>query len=187
MIKHVTVYCASSGSIHRKYFDVAREMGLALARRDYTLVYGGGQVGLMGEMARAVHEAGGTVWGVIPEALKEREGVAYDVADELIITKTMQDRKRILFTRADAFVVLPGGFGTLEELMEVLTLKQLGYHDKPIVLVNAEGYYDPLLTLFEHFFVERFASERYRTLYQVADDPDEAVRYVESYGGAEAA
>lgn len=185
MIKHVTVYCASSGAIHRKYFDVAQEMGRALANRGFTLVFGGGQVGLMGEMARAVHDEGGTVWGVIPETLKAREGVAYDVADELIITKTMQERKRILFTRADAFVILPGGFGTLEEFMEVLTLKQLGFHDKPITLVNTHGYYDPLVSLFEHFFEERFAHDRYRSLYHIANDQDEALDYVESYRGAE--
>lgn len=187
MIHHVTVYCASSGSIHQKYFEVARELGRGLAERGYTLVFGGGRVGLMGEMARAVHEEGGTVRGIIPEALKDREGVAYDVADELIITQTMQERKRILFTRADAFIVLPGGFGTLEEFMEVLTLKQLGYHNKPIALINTDGYYDPLISLFEHFFEEGFALERYRALYHVADDPVEALDYVESYRGAEAA
>ncbi len=187
MIKHVTVYCASSGTIHRKYFDVARETGRILAERGYTLVFGGGQVGLMGAIARAVHDEGGTVWGVIPEALKDREGVAYGVADELIITQTMQERKRILFTRADAFVVLPGGFGTLEEFMEVLTLKQLGYHDKPVALVNTDGYYDPLVSLFEHFFDERFALDSCRTLYHVAAEPTDAVEYIETYRGAEAA
>lgn len=187
MIKHVTVYCSSSNNISRKYFETADEMGRLLAQRGYTLVYGGGQVGLMGELARSVHQLGGTVWGVIPEALKDREGVAYEVADELIITQTMQERKRILFTRADAFAVLPGGFGTLEEFMEVLTLKQLGYHNKPIALVNTDGFYDPLLSLFDHFFTEEFASSRYRSLYFVADEPADALEYIEKYRGAEAA
>lgn len=187
MVRNVTVYCASSNAIDDRYADVAQELGQLLAQKGLTLVYGGGQVGLMGILARAVHDHGGTVFGVIPEALKEREGVAYEVADELVITKTMQERKRILFTRADAFIVLPGGFGTLEEFMEVLTLKQLGYHDKALTLVNTGGYYDPLLELFEHFFRERFAHERYRSLYAVVSRPEEALEYIESYGGAEAA
>lgn len=187
MTQFITVYCASSNAVDEKYFDVAEETGYLLAERGLTLVYGGGQVGLMGRIARAVHDRGGTVFGVIPEALKAREGVAYEVADELVITKTMQERKKILFTRADAFIALPGGFGTLEEFMEVLTLKQLGYHDKPIALVSVDGYYDPLLHLFEHFFSEGFASERYRSLYFVADRPQDALEYIESYGGAEAA
>ena len=180
MIKHLTVYCASSNDVHERYFDVAEEAGRLLAARGYTLVYGGGQVGLMGALARMVHTHGGIVHGIIPEALKEREGVAYEVADELIITKTMQERKAILFTRPDAFMVLPGGFGTLEEFMEVLTLKQLGYHQKPLTLVNTDGYYEPLIELFEHFYSEGFASERYRSLYYVAERPEEALDYIES-------
>lgn len=179
MIQHVTVYCASSGSVDAAYFEVAAEMGRLLANRGLSLVYGGGKVGLMGEVARAVHAEGGRVCGVIPEALKEKEGIAYELADELIVTKTMQERKRILFTKADAFVVLPGGFGTLEEFMEVLTLRQLGYHDKPLALVNTSSYYDPLLALFEHFFAERFAHDRYRALYHVAEEPAGAIRHIE--------
>lgn len=156
-------------------------MGRLLAGGGHTLVFGGGNRGLMGEVARAVHEGGGAVFGVIPEALKSREGIAYELADELVVTQTMQERKAIMFTRADAFVVLPGGFGTLEELMEVLTLKLLGYHGKAIVLVNSGGFYDPLLALFEHFYQERFASEQSRSLYFVADTPEEAMEYVLSY------
>lgn len=177
-MKIVTVYCASSNDVRRTYVDVAEEAGRLLAVRHCALLYGGGQVGLMGAVARAVHGSGGTVFGVIPEALKEREGIAYDLADELVVTKTMQERKAILFTRADAFMVLPGGFGTLEEFMEVLTLKQLGYHNKPIALVNSNGYYDPLLSLFEHFFEEQFAAPRYRGLYFVADTPEAALSYI---------
>ncbi len=178
-MKIVTVYCASSNDVDSKYMDVAGETGRLLSEHNLALLYGGGQVGLMGAIARAVHMHGGSVFGVIPEALKEREGVAYGLADELIITKTMQERKSILFTRADAFMVLPGGFGTLEEFMEVLTLKQLGYHDKPITLINTDGYYDPLLELFEHFFAERFAAERYRSLYFTAATPKDALDFIE--------
>ena len=176
----ICVYCSSSNRIAASYFEMAEEAGRLLAKGGYTLVYGGGNVGLMGEVARSVHAHGGRVVGVIPERLKAIEGVAYDVADELITTDTMQRRKAIMFTRADAFLVLPGGFGTLEEFMEVLTLRQLGYHDKAIVLVNTDSFYDPLLELFEHFYEEQFSRPQARTLYYVASDPADAFRYLET-------
>ena len=177
---HIGVYCASSNQVADPFIDEAERIGRLIAERKDTLVYGGGQVGLMGVLARAVHEYGGSVIGAIPHALKDREGIAYDIADELHVTETMQERKAIIFTRADAFVVLPGGFGTLEELTEVLTLRQLGYHDKPIVVVNTAGFYDPLLVLFEHFFEHRTAHERYRSLYHVADSSLGALSYIDS-------
>ncbi len=182
MLRHVCVYCSSSNHVAPRYAEVAEATGRLLAEQGYTLVYGGGNVGLMGTLARSVHTHGGRVVGVIPEALKAREGVAYSVADELITTQTMQRRKAIMFTRADAFLVLPGGFGTLEEFMEVLTLRQLGYHDKPIALLNTDGFYDPLLDLFEHFFSERFARASMRALYHVAPNPAEAVAHLAANG-----
>ncbi|WP_457652281.1 LOG family protein [Rhodocaloribacter sp.] len=182
MIRHVGVYCASSNHIDEKYFAVASETGRLLAERGHTLVYGGGNVGLMGTVARAVHEHGGEVFGVIPDALRQIEGVAYEVADELIITETMQERKRLMFTRAEAFLVLPGGFGTLEEFMEVLTLRQLGYHHKPIALVNTDGFYAPLLDLFEHYYRTGFARARYRALYHVAPTPADALDHIAEEG-----
>ena len=147
----------------------------------WSTVYGGGNVGLMGGVARAMHEHGGHVIGAIPKALRKIEGVAYEVADELIVTETMQERKAILFTRADAFLVLPGGIGTLEELMEVLTLRSLGYHQKPIALVSTDGFYDPLLHLFEHFYAGGFAREKTRALYHVAETPEGAIDYLEEH------
>ncbi len=186
MLQTICVYCSSSNRVAARYFEMAEALGRLLAERGYTLVYGGGNVGLMGQMARAVHTHGGRVVGVIPERLKSVEGIAYDVADELIITETMQERKAVMFTRADAFLVLPGGFGTLEEFMEVLTLRSLGYHDKAIALVNTDGFYDPLLELFEHFFEEHFARPRTRDLYYVATGPEDALRHLEQAveGGA---
>ena len=151
---HVAVYCASSPSAAQLYGDVATRLGEEMARRGHTLVYGGGATGLMGVVARAAHAAGGHVIGVIPETLKAREGIAYDAADEMIVTETMSERKRIMFTQADAFVVLPGGIGTLEEFFEVLTLRALGYHDKPIVLVSTDGFFDDLVT-----FLDRLGRE----------------------------
>lgn len=180
MLQNICVYCSSSNHLATRYFDVADAVGRLLAHRGYTLLYGGGNAGLMGQMARAVHAHGGRVVGVIPARLKAREGVAYDVADELIITETMQERKALLFTRADAFLVLPGGFGTLEEFMEVLTLRHLGYHDKPIALLNTDGFYDPLVDLFEHFYREQVARASARTAYYVAADPEDALRYLEA-------
>jgi uncharacterized protein (TIGR00730 family) len=180
MSQNICVYCSSSNLVERHFFDMAEETGRLLAERGHTLVYGGGNVGLMGAMARSVHAHNGQVVGVIPEALKQREGVAYDVVDQLIITPTMQKRKAIMFTRADAFLVLPGGFGTLEEFLEVLTLRQLGYHNKPIALVSTDGFYDPLLALFDHFYEARFAHEQSRTLYHIAADPTAALDHLDS-------
>jgi cytokinin riboside 5'-monophosphate phosphoribohydrolase len=174
----IGVYCSASDAIASHFKDAAHETGRQLAARGHELVYGGGRVGLMGVIARAVHDHGGRVVGAIPRALKEREGIAYEVADEMHVTDTMQERKRIIFTRADAFIVLPGGFGTLEELMEVLTLRQLGYHDKPIVILNTDGFYDRLLHLFDHFYETHTAHEKYRGLYVVADTPEEAIEAV---------
>lgn len=181
MIQAVGVYCASSNHLDRVYFDAAAAMGRMLARRGYTLLYGGGNVGLMGEMARAVHGHGGRVVGYIPRALRQVDGVPYSDADELIVTETMQERKRHIFTRADAFVVLPGGFGTMEEFMEVLTLKQLGYHNKPITLVNTAGFFEPLLALADHFYRTRFAGKHTRQLFHVAPDPGDALDYIAAY------
>lgn len=179
-LKTVCVYCASSNNIATSFFEMAEQAGRLLAERGYTLVYGGGNVGLMGVLAKSVHEHGGRVVGVIPEALKIREGIAYHLADELVITRTMQERKSIMFSRAEAFMVLPGGFGTLEEFMEVLTLKQLGYHHLPIALVNTDGFYEPLIDLFSHIYAQKFAHPRHRELYHVVSDPEDAIAYIES-------
>ncbi|HET6566390.1 MAG TPA: TIGR00730 family Rossman fold protein [Rhodothermales bacterium] len=181
MAAEICVYCSSSTSIQDTFVEAAEQTGRLLADRGYHLVFGGGSRGLMGTVARAVQAHGGYVFGVIPEALKSKEGIAYELADELVVTQTMQERKAIMFTRADAFIVLPGGFGTLEELMEVLTLKILGYHDKAIALINTDGFYDPLLKLFEHFYHEHLAHEYTRGLYHIVSTPDEALAYIEQY------
>jgi uncharacterized protein (TIGR00730 family) len=137
-------------------------------------VYGGGSTGLMGRVARAVHAHGGRVVGVIPESMKSVE-VAYLDADELIETRTMRQRKHEMDERADAFLILPGGFGTLEELSEVVTHRYLKFHDKPIVLLNADGFYDHLLGLFEHFMATGMAKPAYRDMYTVAEDVNAAM------------
>jgi len=162
-------------------------MGYQLANRNITLVYGGGDVGLMGIMARAVHANGGRVVGVIPYALRSMEGVAYEVADELIMTDTMRERKAKMYERADAFVALPGGIGTLEEFMEVITLKKLGYHDLPIALVNTDGFYDRLLELFSEMIDSQFLSETEPALFEAVSEPEaifETEVFRQAFGGA---
>ena len=177
MPRRVCVYCAASQRVDEHYRKLAEQVGARLAQAGYELVYGGGDVGLMGALARSVHRHGGRVVGVIPEALQEREGIAYELADALIVTQTLQERKAVMFTRADAFLVLPGGFGTLEEFMEVLTLRQLGYHHKPILLLNYRGFFDLLLRFFERLRRERFVPDRWP--FAVASTPDEAFALLE--------
>ena len=170
---HITVFCASSNHVDSRFTEVAERMGYLLANSKFTLVYGGGDVGLMGVMARAVHARGGRVVGVIPYALRSIEGVAYEVADELILTDTMRERKAKMYERADAFVALPGGIGTLEEFMEVITLKKLGYHDLPIALVNTDGFYNRLIEFFGELMETQFLSESEPALFEIVSEPEE--------------
>lgn len=180
MSKTICVYCSSSEALDKSYYQAARELGILMARQHCALVYGGGRIGLMGEVARAVHEHGGKIIGVIPKSLEEKE-LAYEACDELIVTKDLRDRKAIMETRADAFVALPGGFGTLEEVLEVLTLKQLRFHLKPIILVNTNAFYDHLIRMCEHIYQERFAKPDSRLLYHVAADATHVFSHLENY------
>lgn len=179
-MKSIAVYCSSSDVIHQEYFAAARDLGKLMASNQYELIYGGGVVGLMGEVARSVKKHGGKTYGVIPEALN-LDNVVHDIDDELVITTGMRERKALMDERADAFVGLPGGFGTLEEIFEVLTLKQLGYHNKPIVFLNIRGYYDKLLDMFEHIYAEQFAKQQYRVLYHVCETATETIDYLKTY------
>jgi uncharacterized protein (TIGR00730 family) len=154
-IRGVCVYCGSGKGLNSAYAVAARKFGKALADHNIRLVYGGGSLGLMGEVARATLGAGGKVTGIIPEFLGSRELMLKDV-DELIVVENMHVRKQLMFDRADAFVALPGGIGTLEELVEQLTWSQLGRHAKPIILANIEGFWDPFLKLLDHMTKETF-------------------------------
>jgi cytokinin riboside 5'-monophosphate phosphoribohydrolase len=174
------VYTSSSDGIDDHYRSAARAFGYRVGERGDALIYGGTDVGLMGVLSAAVREAGGHVTGVLPQLMADR-GLADTDCDELIVTDGMADRKRAMIERAEAFVALPGGFGTLEELLEVLTLKQLGYHDKPIVLLDVDGFWQPLLSAFEQLFELRFAKPEYRRLYHVAADLDELFDHVDTY------
>jgi uncharacterized protein (TIGR00730 family) len=169
MQRTICLYCGSRPGADPAFAAAARELGVAVAARRWGLVYGGGNVGLMGIAARAALEAGAHVTGIIPRGLLEREQGLADVS-ELIVTETLRERKGIMFERSDAFVALPGGFGTLEEVVETLTLRQLRYHDRPIYFLNTAGFYDPLLAFFEHSVAAGFVHPDHLGLYAVVSD-----------------
>ncbi|MFT0859531.1 TIGR00730 family Rossman fold protein [Ancylobacter sp. G4_0304] len=156
-IKSVCVYCGAASGADSVYLETAIELGRLFARENIRLIYGGGGVGLMGATARACAEAGGRVTGIIPDFLIGKEQ-AFEHAHELIVTKDMHERKRLMFERADAFIALPGGIGTLEELVEQLTWVQLNRHTKPVMVLNIAGFWDPLLTLFDHMQATGFVN-----------------------------
>src|SRR3954449_3401921 len=141
-ISRVCVYCGSAGAVGERYRDAARELGTALARAGITVVFGGGRIGLMGLLADAALDAGGKVVGVMPGSLRDAE-LAHPGLTELVITGSMHERKRVMAERSDAFAVLPGGIGTLDEMFEIVTWRQLGLHDKPVFLVDIDGYWRP--------------------------------------------
>jgi len=182
--RNICVYCSSSDMVAPSYFELAEELGSAIARRGHTLVYGGTNIGLMGACARAAKQQGAKVVGVIPSFIAER-GLAYRDADELIVTDNMRERKALMEERADAFVGMPGGFGTLEEMFEVITLKQLQRHNKAIIFLNADGYYDPLALAIEKMYEAQFAKHAYRNMYAFASDVPSALEHVENYVPAE--
>ena len=175
MLKHICVFSSSSDAVAPGYFEAAREVGAWIACKRMTLVYGGGRIGLMGALALAVHQHGGNVIGVIPRYLRKQE-VVYESADELIVSTDLRERKAIMEQRADAFVALPGGFGTMDEMLEILTLKQLGQHAKPVVFLNTAEFFRPLLGLFEQLYHERFTRSEHRQLYHVARRPAMCLR-----------
>ena len=185
MTKLLCVYCASSDRLDPKYYAAATELGTLLVKEGWGLVYGGGKTGLMGAVARATKAAGGKVVGVIPEFMKVRE-LAFDEADELISVITMRERKLLMETRADAFVTLPGGFGTLEEIMEILTLRQLDVVRKPCVFLNQDGFYDDLIRLFEKMLAEKFFKPANMELFSVAHTVPEIFPQIEAAGAVKA-
>jgi hypothetical protein len=185
-VQSVTVYCSSSRHVPEAYFDAAGELGASIARAGWTLVYGGNHVGCMGALADAAREAGGKVVGITPELLV-REGIADNQCDELVVTANMRDRKAMLETRGDAFVALPGGLGTFEEVFEILVGKLLGYHQKPIVLLNVADYYAPLLAMIEHGIEQRFIKATAREAYFVAGSVGEAIAFLRHSGGRQPA
>ncbi len=172
--KSVCVYCGSRSGAIPAYAQAAEALGTAIARAGWQLVYGAGDVGLMGIVARAAQGAGGDTFGVIPEHLVRREVGKADLT-AYVVTETMHERKKVMFMNAHAVVVLPGGAGSLDEFFEVLTWAQLGLHDKPIVLLNTQGYWDPLLALIDHVIAQGFADASLRRLITVLPTVEDAV------------
>ncbi len=177
---HICVYCSASNHLSPGYYDNARELGRLMAERGHTLVYGGGNVGLMGSLALSVKEYHGQVVGVIPQDLQDRE-LGFHEGDELIVTGKMQERKHLMDKMSQAFIALPGGYGTLDELFESITLKQLGFMEKPIVLVNCCGFFDKLMPFLDHLAVEHFVSKNDAELFVIVDNPVQALDYIESH------
>jgi uncharacterized protein (TIGR00730 family) len=177
-IRAVTVYCSSSASVAPHFFEAGRALGAAVARSGWTLVYGGNRIGLMAAVADAARAAGGKVVGITPQLMVDH-GIGDDHCDELVVTAGMRERKALLEQRGDAFVALPGGLGTFEELFEVLVARLLGYHDKPIVLLNTAGYYDALLASIEHGIAQGFINPRARAAFFVTSDVASAMEFLQ--------
>ncbi|HXE54314.1 MAG TPA: TIGR00730 family Rossman fold protein [Tepidisphaeraceae bacterium] len=176
-LRSVTVYCSSSRHVAPAYFDVAAQLGAAIARNGWRLVYGGNLIGCMGALADAARAAGGKVTGVTPQLLVD-QGIADEKCDELVVTSGMRERKALLEERAHAFVTLPGGLGTFEEVFEIIVGRMLGYHAKPIVLLNVQGYYQPLLNMIEHGIEQRFIKPAARDAYFVAKNVTETIEFL---------
>jgi uncharacterized protein (TIGR00730 family) len=180
MIQKVCVYASSSNKIPQVFFDVAEELGKLIGHYKFELVFGGGNIGLMNTVAQAAQTHGGKVKGIIPRFIFEKE-LGYSSANELIVTNDMSERKNLMAQNSDAFIALPGGFGTLEEIMEQITLKQLLVHNKPIIILNVEHIYDALLNQFEVFYQNHFAKEENRSLYFVCNSAQQAIQYLIDY------
>jgi cytokinin riboside 5'-monophosphate phosphoribohydrolase len=176
----ICVFCGSSELVDEIFKATAFELGLELGRRGIDLIYGGASIGLMGCVARGVHKEKGKVIGVLPEFFKTKD-IAYSEADELIITRDMRERKAVMDQRSDAFIVLPGGIGTLEEAIEILSMRQLKLTDKPLIFINTQGFYEELILVFEKMIGLRFAKPNIIDMYKVASDPESALDYALSY------
>lgn len=176
----VCVFCGSSPGANPAYTEAARELGGLLAQRGLGLVYGGAHVGLMGAVADAALAAGGAVIGIIPESLVRKE-VAHTGLEDLRVVRSMHERKAQMADLADGFIALPGGCGTFEEFFEIVTWAQIGIHSKPSALLNVAGYYDPLLSLFEHAVAERFVRPEHRHLILTDTDPARLLDAMERY------
>lgn len=179
-MKRLTVFCGSRMGASEQYKKEAEQLGVALVKKDITLVYGGASIGLMGVIANTVLEAGGQVIGVIPKMLEEREVMNLHLT-KLHIVDSMHTRKAMMADLADGFVALPGGAGTLEEFAEIFTWAQLGVHQKPIGLLNVDQFFDPLITFFDHMLHEKFLEEKHRRLAIVDTNPANLINKLQTY------
>lgn len=178
----VCVFAASSNRISRAYFEDAEELGRLLAEAGAGVIYGGGGIGLMGKLADSVIRHNGKITGVIPGFMIE-EGWGHSGLDEMIVTGDLGERKKVMMERSDAIVALPGGIGTLEELAEAVTLKQLGLYRGPVVILNTLNYYSHFLEFLDNMISNNFMRREHATIWSVAETPAEAVRMIENYNG----
>lgn len=181
---NICVFSSSSNAIAEVYFAEARKLGKLIGENGHTLVNGGANVGLMEAVTISARNAGANTIGIIPEKLIERSLKSQNT-HEVIVTVDMQNRKARMRENSDAFIALPGGFGTLEEILEVMTLRQLSYHTKPVIFINTNNYFKFLFKQFEVAYKEMFSKKIYRDLYHVADDADEAMKYLRDYAPVE--
>lgn len=177
---NICVFSSSSNAIADIYFKEAKQLGKILGEQGHTLINGGANVGLMEALTISARDAGARTIGIIPKRLTGRS-LASDNAHEVIITEDMQNRKAKMREMSDAFIALPGGFGTLEEILEVMTLRQLSYHTKPVIFINTNNFYKYLFKQFEVAYQEMFAKSVYRELYYVAESANEAMEYLQNY------
>ena len=177
---NICVFLSSSDAVAPHYVDLTIRLGEFIGKNGHTLVYGGNNTGLMGKLADAVKASGGRVFGVVPQKLHDL-GRTYIGCDELVVSRDLRDRKAIMDENADAFIALPGGLGTLEEIIEVLNLKYLRYHQKPVVFINHRGFYDSLFKSFEQFYDERFTKRAVEKLYASLPDVESVFPYLENY------
>ncbi|HRX85826.1 MAG TPA: TIGR00730 family Rossman fold protein [Phycisphaerae bacterium] len=179
-IRSVCVFCGSSEYVADKYHQAARDIARAIAQAGWTTVYGGGGVGLMGTLARTALEAGGTIVGVRPRFITDLEGDQLGLT-ELIATTTMHERIALLFERSDAFIALPGSCGTLDEVIQAITWKRLALHNKPVAILDLDGFYRPLAALFEHMITEGFIVPLYRNVSRFCPDVPAVMDYLNTY------
>ena len=177
---NICVYGAASAEIDKKYTDAAKALGEAMAKRGHTLVFGGGAAGMMGGCAEGIYHGGGNIIGVVPKFFNV-DGILFDNCNELIRPDTMRERKQIMEEHSEAFIMTPGGIGTFEEFFEILTLKQLGRHNKAIVIFDVDGYYDDIISLLDSAVEKKFMTEGAKELFHYTMDIDEALDYIENY------
>jgi len=182
---NICIYGASSVKTSKEYIDAVQKLGECLAGNGHNLIFGGGASGLMGAAARGFTAGGGKIIGVAPRFF-DADGVLYDKCTEFIFTDTMRERKKILEDKSDAFVVCPGGVGTFDEFFEIITLKQLGRHNKAVIIFNTGNYFDELLKLMNKAFEEDFLTEQTLYLYDVAKNAEDVLKLLESYNGENA-
>lgn len=181
MIKNICVFASSSNNLEEIYYQEARKLGELIGQRGYNIVYGGSRLGLMYACAGAVKENGGKIFGVMPHKLADMGCANPEDCQEFYLTEGMRERKAKLDELSDAVIAIAGGFGTLEEISEMIVQKQLGYNNKPIVILNTNGFYNPLIQFFDDIVAKNFARFKNQELYYIASTPNEAIDYINNY------